>query len=208
VHQLHHQPQRHLFSDQGGTGHNNQLETTDEEPLTLWPSDEGEERALGSGHESLIPDSGGQIQALDRETCFDLLQTVGIGRVAWATESGRVLVLPVNFVVDEDAVVFKTAEGSKLEAVRGGRPLSFEADDVEPALHVGWSVLITGEAEVVTAADQLRRLAELPVAPWDATPKPFLVRLPAHEVTGRRLPLHPGGVTVVRQAPDSRGDPA
>jgi len=144
-----------------------------------------------------------QAQPLDRGACFELLRTVGIGRIAWATDDGRALVLPVNFVVDGDAVVFKTAHGSKLTAVSEGRPLSFEADDMEPALHVGWSVLITGVAEVVTEPDEIRRLEELPLAPWGRTPKPFFVRLPAGEPTGRRLPLHPGGVT--RERVDDSG---
>mgnify|MGYP003556552481 CR=1 FL=1 len=48
-----------------------------------------------------------------------------------------------------------------------------------------------------------RRAAEglelLPLAPWDPEPKPFFVRIRADELTGRRLPLRAGGVTVERQ---------
>jgi hypothetical protein len=36
-------------------------------------------------------------------------------------------------------------------------------------------------------------------APWYPTPKPFLVRIHAHDMTGRRLPLHLGRIIVERQ---------
>jgi nitroimidazol reductase NimA-like FMN-containing flavoprotein (pyridoxamine 5'-phosphate oxidase superfamily) len=146
-----------------------------------------------------MPGRDDQMQVLDRRTCLELLQTVAIGRVAWAAENGHAVVLPVNFVVDGDSVIFRTSGGSKLDAIREGHPLSFEADDVEPALHVGWSVLVTGMAQILADPDEIHRLQELPLAPWEPTPKPFYVRVRAGEVTGRRLPLHPGGVTIVRQ---------
>jgi nitroimidazol reductase NimA-like FMN-containing flavoprotein (pyridoxamine 5'-phosphate oxidase superfamily) len=113
---------------------------------------------------------GGLMETLDRDTCFELLRTVAIGRVAWAAEDGHAVVLPVNFVVNGDSVVFRTAEGSKLHAVREGHRLSFEADDVEPALHVGWSVLITGVAEILSEAEQVRRLEDHDNAPGSRAP--------------------------------------
>ncbi|MFI7057579.1 pyridoxamine 5'-phosphate oxidase family protein [Streptosporangium canum] len=140
---------------------------------------------------------GGQTEVLDRDTCMALLRTVKVGRVAWSTPSGEVVVLPVNFVVDHDGVVFTSSRGGKLDAVHRGGPLSFEADDIEPALRVGWSVLLVGVGEIVTDPDQVRRLEELP-ATWIAAAEPVFVRLTARQVTGRRLPLQPGGVAVER----------
>jgi len=83
-------------------------------------------------------------ESLDRAACLDLLKSVGLGRVAWAAHDGRVVVEPVNFVLDDEGVVFRTGEGEKLDAVRSGRAFSFGADEVEPALRVGWSVLVSG----------------------------------------------------------------
>ncbi|GAA3939208.1 pyridoxamine 5'-phosphate oxidase family protein [Actinomadura viridis] len=136
-------------------------------------------------------------EPLDQATCLSLLSSVDIGRIAWADDSGEVVVLPVNFTVDGDSVIVRTAAGAKLDAVRAGRPISFEADDVEPALRSGWSVLVTGPADVVddTGRDGL---AERLPAPWDRSPKPYLIRLHAHRITGHRLPLRAGGVTVER----------
>ena len=140
-------------------------------------------------------------QELDRGTCLTLLQSVVIGRVAWADEDRRIVVLPVNFIIDEGTVVYRTARGGTLSAVREGSPLSFEADDVEPGLRTGWSVLVSGTAQVVTDSATIDHLERLPLAPWPPAAMPHFVRLRAEEITGRRLPLHPGGVTRERIGP-------
>ena len=137
-----------------------------------------------------------RMEILDRETCLELLRTVPIGRVAWVADDGQVVVLPVNFIVDGDGIVFRTAEGGKLEAARHGQPVSFQADDVEPALHLGWSVLASGQAHVVEDPNEVARLESLPLAPWEPSPKPFFVRIDTQQISGRRLRLHPGEVTV------------
>ena len=54
------------------------------------------------------------VEVLDRSTCVELLRTVVIGRVAWATEPGDAVVVPVNFIVVDDDLIFRTAEGAKL----------------------------------------------------------------------------------------------
>lgn len=136
-----------------------------------------------------------ELQRLDPAVCLTLLQQVAVGRIAWAQDDGTVTVLPVNFVMDGEAVVFATAPGAKLEAVRGGRPLTFEADDLEPALRTAWSILITGHADIVTDPSETERLRKLPLTPWIHSPKDSFVRLTPRHISGRRIPLHPGGVT-------------
>jgi nitroimidazol reductase NimA-like FMN-containing flavoprotein (pyridoxamine 5'-phosphate oxidase superfamily) len=139
-------------------------------------------------------------ERLDRVRCIELLETVGIGRVAWA-DGGRVVVEPVNFVFSQDSVLFRTSEGDKLDAVRRGLPLAFEADDAEPALRVGWSVLVSGPAEVVSSGHTHGVDAPSAPTPWDqSTAKPFLVRIRVDSITGRQLPPRPG--RVVRVTPN------
>jgi len=119
----------------------------------------------------------GHIETLDREACLVLLPTVVIGRVAWAASSDDLRVVPVNFVLDGDSIVFRTTRGGKLDAVQHGVTLTFEVDDVEPALRVGWSVVLSGRAEVVTDRGQIRHLEQLAGAPWPAMTEPVFVRL-------------------------------
>lgn len=141
------------------------------------------------------------LETLDEATCTALLGGVQVGRVAWAEDDGTVTVLPVNFVLDGDAVVFATAAGAKLDAVRDGRHLTFEADDFEPALRTAWSVLLAGPSEVVTDPVEVERLQTLPLAPWIGSAGTFFVRVNPRRISGRRIPLHAGGVTTERVDP-------
>lgn len=146
------------------------------------------------------------IESLDRDTCLALLPTARVGRVGWVTPDGHAMILPVNFVLDGETVVFSSGEGTKLDAVREGRVVTFEVDALEPALQAGWSVLIIGAAEVITNAAEIHRIEELHLAPWAPLRGRVFIRLPADEITGRRLPLHPGEITFVGRSPQN-GDP-
>jgi hypothetical protein len=141
------------------------------------------------------------IESLDRDTCLALLPTASIGRVGWVTPDGHAMILPVNFVLDGGTIVFSTGEGDKLDSVREGRVLTFEVDAVEPAFQAGWSVLVIGAAEVITSPAQVHRIEQLHLAPWAPLPDRVFIRLSGDEITGRRLPLHPGKITFVRQRP-------
>ncbi|WP_285622718.1 pyridoxamine 5'-phosphate oxidase family protein [Actinoallomurus iriomotensis] len=133
---------------------------------------------------------------LGRDACLSLLRSVDVGRVAWAADDGEVTVVPVNFALTGEDIVFRTAAGGKLDAVRSGRTISFEADDLEPALRAGWSVLAVGHAELTAEPDPVAR--HRPVS-WDRRPKPYLIRLRLERVSGFRLPLHGGGVSIERR---------
>ena len=66
------------------------------------------------------------IEVLDRDQCLALLETDVVGRLA-VVAGGAPAVFPVNYAMDSDAVVFRTAPGTKLDAgVRA--PACFEID--------------------------------------------------------------------------------
>jgi hypothetical protein len=107
------------------------------------------------------------------------------------------MIVPVNFVLDGETIVFSTGEGTKLDAICEGRVLTFEVDALEPALQAGWSVVIIGAAEVITSPAEIHRIEGLHLAPWAPLRDRVFIGLPADEITGRRLPLHPGKITFV-----------
>jgi nitroimidazol reductase NimA-like FMN-containing flavoprotein (pyridoxamine 5'-phosphate oxidase superfamily) len=144
------------------------------------------------------------LEILDSATCLGLLGTLDVGRCAWVGEDGRVVVLPVNFAIEEGDIIFRSAAGAKLAAARAGQRFSFEGDDIEPALRTGWSVLVTGHASEVSDPQEAARLAQL-VHPWARDERPNVVRLHAEQVTGRRLRLHAAGTRVVYLDPGSGG---
>jgi uncharacterized protein len=102
---------------------------------------------------------------------------------------GEIVVLPVNHVLDGQDPVFLTARGSKLSAAEQQNVAAFEADHFDEQTRTGWSVLITGHAEVIYEEAEIQRLSRYGLQPWPhATEPPVWMRIRALSVTGRRLP--------------------
>jgi uncharacterized protein len=99
----------------------------------------------------------------------------------------RTRVCLVNYVLHGHAVLFRTDEGSKLDAALRGARVAFQIDGAHPASRTGWSVLVRAEAvEVVDSAD-LAQVRELPLYPWAPGAKSHYVRLLPALLTGRRI---------------------
>jgi len=120
------------------------------------------------------------------EECRTLLGRRHLGRLAFV-DGDLPLILPVNYVLDDGAVIFRTDAGSKLDAAVRGAPVAFEVDGVNELDQTGWSVLARGHAESVTDPAVLDRLRALPLVPWAPGAKPHYVRVNAADVTGRRI---------------------
>lgn len=126
--------------------------------------------------------------AIPAEECLRLLATQEVGRLA-VVLAGQPRLFPVNYALDGDAVVFRTAPGSKLEAISRSL-VAFEADRFSPSSETGWSVVVEGIAQEVTSADApgLReRMAALRVRPWASGDRHHYVRIIPFSITGSRL---------------------
>lgn len=125
------------------------------------------------------------------DECLRLLASVPVGRIGFCAD-GEVVVLPVNHVIDGQAVIFRTARGAKLSAAESQNPVAFEADDYDPLARSGWSVLLNGHAEAVYEDTEIQRLRGLGLHPWvTAVDRPFWIRIRPTSVTGRRTPAPP-----------------
>ena len=138
-------------------------------------------------------------QELTKSECFQLLARQRLGRVAFVDDRGPI-VFPVNFVLDRQMVVFRTGEGTKLDAAIVGSRVAFEVDGTDAAARSGWSVVVRGEAVEVTDPAELARLRKLPLDPWAPGTKTHYVRILPAALTGRRI-LPPGSPS------DRRGEP-
>ncbi len=128
------------------------------------------------------------LEILHLGDCFLLLESVPVGRIGFVA-GGEVVILPVNFVVDGQDVVFRTGAGSKLSAVEVGHYVGFEADSYDAATRTGWSVVVNGLAEVVEADAEAARLDGLGVPAWGGTDAGRVwVRIRPMSVAGRRIP--------------------
>ena len=130
------------------------------------------------------------LETLTRAECLQLLTTRGIGRIALQLGDDPAI-LPVNYAMLGDDVVFRTDPGAKLSAAVLRVKVAFEVDQTQPFSHEGWSVLVVGHAEEVRDRDTLDAVARLPLRPWADGVRDQVVRIRAEKITGRRL-THPG----------------
>jgi len=133
-----------------------------------------------------MEDERDPVVELSAHECLALLRTADIGRLAMSRLE-HPEVFPVNFIVDHGSVVFRTATGTKLDAIARDHHVTFEADGYDAASGDAWSVIIKGDAAEVEAIHDRAAAAELPLFPWQATPKPRVVRILPVEMTGRRF---------------------
>ena len=126
------------------------------------------------------------LEVLSRAECLRLLAQSRVGRVV-VTDRALPAAFPVNFTLLDEDVVFLTTAGSKLEAAEGEEVMAFEADEIDPVLHGGWSVLVQGLASVISDPDELAQARALRLEPWAPGGQFQFVRIRAELVSGRRL---------------------
>ena len=124
------------------------------------------------------------IEVIDADECRRLLEEEEIGRVA-VVIGATPMILPVNYALDGEAIVFRTMPGSKLDVGQGHA--AFEVDSFDKAHRAGWSVLVTGHLEEVSTyqAKDMKRVQELTVTPWAAGERNLWLRLRPSFITGR-----------------------
>ena len=123
--------------------------------------------------------------ALDVDECLVLLRWETVGRLAYAVRGQAPIVVPINFVVVDDSVVFRSDDGPKLDSIRE-RPVSLQVDRFHWYKRIGWSVLVRGVAhELVPESDD----AIADPGPWVPGAKRHWLRIVPTAITGRRLEL-------------------
>jgi uncharacterized protein len=127
-----------------------------------------------------------RLEIVSAPACLRLLGSVPLGRLVY-TYGGLPAVRLVNFVVDDDTIVFTTGQGDKLQAAERGDVVAFEADDVDLDRHLGWTVTTIGHLSVVSP-DEVAALHHAPALhSWLPMDDPQYVRLGIESVHGRRL---------------------
>ena len=88
-------------------------------------------------------------EVLDVAACWSMLRAESVGRIAYVVEN-RAMIIPVNFAVIQDHIVFRSDPGDKLNWVPQ-QDICIEADGSDDPDHV-WSVIAHGLARDVTTA--------------------------------------------------------
>ncbi len=126
------------------------------------------------------------LERLGVDECLQLLRSRSLGRVAVRIGDAP-SILPVNYALLDDDVVFRTDPGTKLSAALMRTLVAFEVDDTDPATRSAWSVLVIGPCEEIRDHATLTRVDALNLEPWVTEGRDYVVRIRTRTLTGRRL---------------------
>jgi nitroimidazol reductase NimA-like FMN-containing flavoprotein (pyridoxamine 5'-phosphate oxidase superfamily) len=117
--------------------------------------------------------------------CWELLREQEFGRLAFHLV-GEVHLVPINYAVWGERLLFRTAEGSKLLGITMNQDVAFEIDDHDATSAT--SVIVRGKARRLEG-DEADEAEEVALHPWVPTDKLSLVVIEPVEITGRRFRL-------------------
>ena len=125
-------------------------------------------------------------RVLSPAECLKLIGAGGVGRVAlWAPSGPEIF--PVNFVIHDGAIVFRTNPYSTLGTYGWATEIAFEVDEIFPELQQGWSVVAHGRATVIIDDALRQRLLESEPKPWAGGYRPTYVSLRWDRISGRAV---------------------
>lgn len=133
------------------------------------------------------PSDQDPIEELTVAECLERLRSAEIGRLGVQLPNGGVDIFPVNFLMDQDMVLVRTAAGTKLESIEKHPLVAFEADDFDWYERTAWSVVVKGSASLVRNHDEILDLFTVELDAWHPSRKPFFLRLVPTSITGRRF---------------------
>lgn len=133
----------------------------------------------------MTTDSSG-LQVLDEIDCRGLLAGAQVGRVVVSMDA-MPAAFPVNYVLIGREIYFRTAAGTKLAAAVNRTVVAFQVDEFDSAGRAGWSVLVVGQARLVTDPDEQALLDLAGIHSWVVPSHPHYVAIAIDRLTGRRL---------------------
>ena len=121
-----------------------------------------------------MTDIDSPVTILDTDKAWDLLAGQRLGRLGVQTGTG-VDIFPINYAVDGESLVFRTADGTKLSGVTAHSEVTFEIDSWTE--DVGYSVIARGRAFPITVPEEIAQVEALKLRPWVPTVKTTFVRI-------------------------------
>ena len=122
---------------------------------------------------------------LSTEECWELLEAEEFGRLAYRLVD-EVHLVPINYLLDGRAILFRTASGNKLLAAALHSDVAFEIDWHDDL--AAWSVVARGRLRRLEE-DEEHRIDDLPLHSWLPTLRYDVIELLPDVVTGRRFHL-------------------
>lgn len=129
-----------------------------------------------------------RLEALPRAEALQLLRSVSLGRLVF-TQQALPAIRPVNHIVDGDRIVVRVYQGTAISrgaAAPGGMVVAYEADLIDTADRLGWSVIVVGRATLVLDEAESARYREQ-LEPWVSGGLDDVIAIQAEIVDGFRL---------------------
>jgi Pyridoxamine 5'-phosphate oxidase len=125
---------------------------------------------------------------LSREECLLLLGEVPLGRVVF-THRALPAIRPANHLVEADQIIIRASLGSAVSSAPnhdGGTVVAYQADLIDAAERLGWSIVVVGRAGHVTDRADVDRYRQA-LQPWVTAESDDIIAIRADMVTGFRL---------------------
>lgn len=133
-----------------------------------------------------VEDPGAEgVDELDPAACFALLGSAGVGRLGIQDAEG-VDIFPVNYLVHDDRVYFRSGPGVKLIRIAESPDVAFEVDGHDDEW--SWSVVVKGRAYRLDDDAEILISGIQAAATEHPSDKFNYVRIQPRQITGRRFP--------------------
>ncbi|WP_445257430.1 pyridoxamine 5'-phosphate oxidase family protein [Nocardioides aurantiacus] len=132
----------------------------------------------------------GVLRELSEVECWKHLVHGTVGRIAYVDPAGPV-VLPLNYVVQDGLIWFRTASYDQLAIHAPGQRVAFEVDHVDERARTGWSVLVRGRAAHALRDDPGAVGGWPDPTPWPAGNRSMVFCVTPTDITGRALARDP-----------------
>ncbi len=126
------------------------------------------------------------LELLSPPECVELLRSKTVGRIALSASS-LPFVVPVRYVVDQDRILMRTGQHTRMAAATSDAVVAFEVDEFDQALDAGWSVMVQGLAREVADDDRVDPDAEEILSSWVGHMPARCFSIPMEIVSGQRL---------------------
>lgn len=127
------------------------------------------------------------LEQLTRTKALELLSSVPLGRLVF-THQAIPAIRPVNHLVEGESVIVRLSSGAAITSAAGrsGMVVAYEADEIDAATQLGWSVIVVGTARLlsdeIAAARYRARLR-----PWISGTVDDVITITADVVSGYRM---------------------
>ena len=124
------------------------------------------------------------LEVLGEEQSWHLLASADLARLAVSIDGG-VDIFPINYVVADRVIFFRTAPGSKLMDLTAHPIVALETDGTHNRRR--WSVVVKGSAVRLGSDEEIEASGVLTLHSLVPTEKWNYVRITASSITGRQF---------------------